>query len=351
MAMNLRRKLLMALALVLCSGSPVLAQGYETREFADGARWFVFDGEVPSAIFVPSNAAPQCHELGEVMLAFADRDQLLDEELIETAAVAGMEAYQELCQSLGGRPSSARRVIGYLPSETEPDGQGRIATGDQVLTGNVTSMGAAAGTYRFMPRRNRVVEAARNTEREAQAAVRQAEREREVAQRAEERQRAQEERGAEIAALRETMERHLAESVGLAEPTGVFGRLTGDDAASLTGIWSASQADCAKEKVIFFDQDGRGVVEWWRSHDRYGFLPWLSGHWELRQDMLVLDFQRNVEWSFLSGEVEDKAINETMQLVLADIDGDDLRLETPGERAPGLALLGAPEKLFVRCAS
>jgi len=349
--MSLRRRLLTVLALVLWSGGPSLAQAYETREFAGGARWFVFAGEVPSAIYVPPNTAPQCHELGEILMAFTDRDQLLDERLIENAAAAGMEAYRGLCQSLGGRASSARRVIGYLPSEAEPDDQGRIATGHQVLNGNVTSMGAAAGTYRFMPRRNRMADAARNSEREAQAAALRAEREREAAQRTEERQRAQEEHEAEIAALRENMDKHLAESLGLAGPAGLFDRLAGGDAASLTGTWSASQADCAKEKVIFFDQDGRGVVEWWRSHDRYGFLPWLSGHWELRQDTLVLGFQRKVEWSFLAGEVEDKAINETMQLVLADVDGDDLRLATPGERAPGLVLLGAPEKLFVRCAN
>jgi hypothetical protein len=339
------------LALVLWSGGAALAQGFETREFAGGARWFVFDGEVPSAIYVPPSARPQCHELGEIVLAFADRDQLLDESVVEMTALAGMEAYQGLCRSLGGRASSARRVIGFLPSEARPDDQGRIATEDQVLTGNVTALGAAAGTYRFMPRRNRVVDAVRNAERDRQAAAHQAEREREAAEREEERRRSQEEREAEIAALRKDLDQHLAESLSLAEPAGLFGRLTGGDAASLTGVWSASQADCAKEMAIFFDRDGRGVVEWWRSHDTYGFLPWLSGRWELRQDMLVLALERKVEWSFLSGEIEDDAINETVQLKLAGVSGDDLRLATPGERAPGLVLLGAPEKLFVRCAN
>ncbi|RCK45961.1 hypothetical protein TH25_17100 [Thalassospira profundimaris] len=340
---------LAVLSFAACSiANAATAVEYEVRAFDGGPAWFVYDEPVDVALHVLNPGDPKCHELGEIVLLFENRDQLRDDALIETAALTGMNHYAELCRSLGANPSNQRKVAGIIVGNGAPDAQGRVMGDARVLDAMVSSF---TGAYQLRIRRNTVAAggaddaaAAIIADRDARLAAAKAERE------AADRARANE-RAAEIAEIRATYNAALAESVAQAQPAGLIGRVTGGDRAALTGVWSASQSDCANESVILFERDGAGTVEWWRaSNQDVGLLPWRTGRWELRDGTVIMSFNHRVEYDRFRQDLQSGVINETVQFDLKDVDGSELRLAaTSGGFSPEALFLGGAEKLFVRC--
>lgn len=152
-----------------------------------------------------------------------------------------------------------------------------------------------------------------------------------------------------VAELRAKLDRRLAAVQSLAGPALTFKTKAKHKGDSLIGVWSGSQEDCRKEKVIFFDFQARKSVEWWRSVDAVGLMPWRSGEWEVREDRVLLKFQRKAEWLPETGSFEEEPFEMDLQLVLAAIAEEQLTLATPEEDDSDFLLLGAPEKRFVRC--
>ena len=338
----------LALAMLSFAVSEAAAADYKVRTFDGGPAWFVYDEPVDVALHVLKPDNPKCHEVGEIVLLFESRDQLRDEALIETAALTGMNHYAELCRSLGANPSNQRKVAGIVVGDDAPDAQGRVMGDARVLDAMVSS---PTGTYQLWVRRNTVAAedgddatTAITADRDALLAAAQAERE--AADRAR-----QEARAAEIAEIRATYDAALAESVAHAQPAGLIGRVTGGDRAALTGIWSASQAHCANERVILFERDGSGTVEWWRAaNEDIGLLPWRTGRWELRDGTVIMSFNHHVEFSRATQRIRSGAIDETVQFELEGVNGSELRLAaTGGGFSPEALFLGGAEKLFVRC--
>lgn len=325
------------------------AAEYSVRSFDGGPAWFVYDEPVDVALHVMKPDDPKCHEIGEVVLLFESRDQLRDEALIETAALTGMARYAELCRTLGANPSSQRKVAGIVVGDGAPDGQGRLTGDARILDAIVSSL---TGDYRLTVRRNTVATAGSSNDasaaiiadRDARLAAAQAEREAADQARADK-------RVTEIADIRATYDAALAESVAYAQPPGLIGRVAGGDRAALTGVWSASQADCANERVILFERDGRGTVEWWRAaNEDIGLLPWRTGQWELRDGTVIMSFNHRVEFSRATRRIRSGAINETVQFELEGVDGSELRLAaTGGGFSPEALFLGGAQKLFIRC--
>jgi len=340
---------LAALSFAACGiANAATAAEYEVRAFDGGPAWFVYDAPIDVALHVLNPDDPKCHELGEIVLLFESRDQLRDDILIETAALTGMNHYAELCRSLGANPSNQRKVAGIIVGDGAPDAQGRVMGDARVLDAMVSLF---TGAYQLRVRRNTVAAAGPDdataaiiADRDERLAAAQAERE------AADRARANE-RAAEIAEIRATYNAALAESVAKAQPAGLIGRVTGGDRAALTGVWSASQADCVKERVILFENDGASTVEWWRaSHEDIGLLPWRTGRWELRDGTVIMSFDHRVEYDRFRQDLQSGAINETVQFDLKDVDGSELRLAaTSGGFSPEALFLGGAEKLFVRC--
>lgn len=347
------RSALQGLAALLFAASGVTnvatAAEYEVRAFEGGPAWFVYDEPVDVALHVLKPDNPKCHELGEIVLLFENRDQLRNDALIETAALTGMNHYAELCRSLGANPSNQRKVAGIIVGNGMPDAQGRVMGDARVLDAIVSSF---TGAYQLRVRRNTVAAAggaddataAIIAERDQRLATAQAKRE------AADRARA-DERAAEITETRATYNVALAESVAKAQPPGLIERVTGGDRAALTGVWSASQSDCANERVILFERDGVGTVEWWRaSNEDVGLLPWRTGRWELRDGTVIMSFNHRVEYDRFRQELQSGVINETVQFDLKDVDGSELRLAaTSGGFSPEALFLGGVEKLFIRC--
>jgi|GEM_PF-2019771 len=341
---------LAVLSFAACSiANAAAAAEYEVRPFNGGSAWFVYDEPVDVALHVLNPGDPKCHEVGEIVLLFENRDQLRDDVLIETAALTGMTHYAELCRSLGANPSNQRKVAGIIVGDGATDAQGRVMGDARVLDAMVSSF---TGAYQLRVRRNTVAagggaddaNAAIIADRDERLAAAQAKRE------AADRARAKE-RAVEIAEIRATYSAALAESLAKAQPAGLIGRVTGGDRAALTGVWSASQSDCANERVILFERDGAGTVEWWRaSHQHVGLLPWRTGRWELRDGTVIMSFDHRVEYDRFRHDLQSGAINETVQFDLKDVDGSELRLAaTSGGFSPEALFLGGAEKLFVRC--
>ena len=342
---------LAALSFAACGSANVAtAAEYEIRAFDGGPAWFVYDEPIDVALHVLNPGDPKCHELGEIVLLFENRDQLRNDTLIESAALTGMTHYAELCRSLGATPSNQRKVAGIIVGDGAPDTQGRVMGDVRVLDAVVSSF---TGAYQLRVRRNTVAAAAGGADdtaaaitadRDARLAAAQAERE------AADRVRA-DKRAAEIAEVRATYDVALAESVAKAQPAGLIGRVSGGDRAALTGVWSASQSDCANERVILFERDGDGTIEWWRAANQdVGLLPWRTGRWELRDGTVIMSFDHRVEYDGFRRDFRNDVINETVQFDLEGVDASELRLAaTTGGFSPEALLLGGAEKLFVRC--
>ena len=259
-----------------------------------------------------------------------------------------MNRYAELCRSLGANPSNQRKVAGLTVDTGVPDRQGRIMGDARVLDAMVSSL---TGEYQLAVRRNAVAagnrssaSAATATERDQKLAAQQAER------KAADRARA-EQRSGKIAEIRATYDAALRDSEANAHAPGLVGRLMGGDRAALTGVWSSSQAECASERLILFELDGTGTVEWWRASDgTAGLLPWRTGRWELRDGTVIMSFDHRVEYDDFLGRLRDGAIDETVQFELKSVKGSELRLAATGGGISSEALfLGGAEKLFVRC--
>ena len=337
-----------AFSFAACSiASTAMAADYEVRQFEGGPAWFVFNETVDVALHVLRPDNPKCHEIGEIILLFESPDQLRDAALIESAALKGMTRYAELCRSLGANPSNQRKVAGLVIGAAAPDAQGRVMGDTRVLDAMVSSL---TGNYQFRVRRNAVtagdgasaaIIAARNRELAAQQA------EGESADRA-----GKEARAIQIAEIRATYDAALRESEANARAPGLVGRLTGGERAALTGVWSGSQAECASERVILFELEGTGTVEWWRASDKdIGLLPWRTGRWELRNGTVIMNFNHRVEYDRLLTKIRDGAIDETVQFELRSVDTSALRLAaTGGGFTPEALFLGGAEKLFVQCA-
>lgn len=178
------------------------------------------------------------------------------------------------------------------------------------------------GNYQVRVRRNAV--AAEGRDDPAAAII--AERDRKLATQQAEReptnQAREKERAADIAEIRATYDAALRESEANVRAPGLLGRLTGGNRAALTGIWSGSEAECASERLILFEHDGTGTVEWWRASDaNIGLLPWRSGRWELRNDTVIMSLDHRVEYDDFLGRLRAGAIDETVQFELEERQG------------------------------
>uniref|UniRef100_A0A2A4YZV4 Uncharacterized protein n=1 Tax=OCS116 cluster bacterium TaxID=2030921 RepID=A0A2A4YZV4_9PROT len=99
---------------------------------------------------------------------------------------------------------------------------------------------------------------------------------------------------------------------------------------------------------MLIDNDGSGIVEWWRDTRNYGLLPWRSGSLVLKSEIITMTFNHRTEFTFIKG-FEDTIMNEIVQLVLNSISSNELHLASPGGNSKGLKLLEADEKLFIWC--
>ncbi len=305
----------------------------DIRQFDAGPGWLVYDEPVDVVLHVLNPSKPKCHEIGEIILLFDTRDQLGDEMLIRQAALTGMNRYAELCRSLGAEPSRQRTVVGIIAGQAEPDKRGRVIGDGRVLEAVVSSL---TGTYEVRVRHNAVADIKPSAATSIAAATKKAP----VS-------------GSAIAVgeHRKKYDAMLEASSAKAPAPGVIGGLTGGNRALLTGVWSGSPKDCAKERIIFFEGNGTGTVEWWRSpNEKIGLLPWRTGKWELHENTLVASFDHRVKYDQLRRKLLEGAINETVQFGLKDVSRTDLWLAAIGGGfSSGKLFLGGAEKLFVRC--
>lgn len=318
-------------ASILATGfsGPALAADYEVRNFEGGPGWFVYDEPVDVALRILHPVEPKCHEVTEMILLFETADQLRHDALIEEAALTGMNHYAALCRSLGVNPSNQLKVSGVVVGADEANAQGFVMGDARVLDAMV---GSSTGKYQLRVSRNAVAGGtAAATPNTAHKPA--------------------DDQAAQIAEIRTNYDTALKESEAKAGDPGLLGRLTGGQRAALTGVWSASQAECAKERVILFENSGTGTVEWWRaSNEKVGLLPWRTGQWELRDGTIIMSFDHRVEYDDFLDQLRDGAIEETVQFELRNIDGSELRLAATGGGISSEALFfGGAEKLFVRC--
>jgi len=308
---------------------PALAADFEVRTFGGGPGWFVYDEPVDVALRFLHPAGPKCHEVTEMILLFETADQLRDDALIEEAALTGMNHYAALCRSLGVNPSNQLKISGVVIGAGEANAQGFVMGDARVLDAMV---GSSTGKYQLRVSRNAVAGGtAAATPNTAHKPA--------------------DDQAAQIAEIRTNYDAALKESEAKAGDPGLIGRLTGGKRAALTGVWSVSQTECAKERVILFENSGTGTVEWWRaSDDKVGLLPWRTGRWELRDGTVIMSFNHRVEYDDFLGRLRDSAIDETVQFELKSVSGSELRLAATGGGISSEALfLGGAEKLFVRC--
>ena len=336
------RFILCALLIAITSVSyPAFAAEYEVRKFDQG-QWFIYKGDVNTALLVQTTNEPQCYQIADVLILLETREQALDQELLQIAAREGLANYHAFCAGKNQQASKARSIVAFVAKDVVADSFGRVIGENALVSGRIaTNASPENGVLEI--RVNRVAAGQSDSDGQQSSVV------------ADLRRKADEERAAKAAedqarvdAIRVRFEPRYNESRGAAKSAGFFAGLTGGDRAKLTGAWSASAAQCEQDVLLLIDNGGQGRVEWWREFRSYGLLPWRSGSWDLQSGTVTMVFDHRTEFTFIKG-FEDASMNETVQIDLKSVSSGELRLASPGPNSPALKLLGADEKLFRRC--
>lgn len=319
------------------------AANYETRMVGQG-QWLIYEGEPQTALLATTTGEPQCYQFADVLILLKNRDQASDQALLQSAARRGFTNYHAFCAEKGQQASNTRNVVVFLEGEAQPDNLGRITSASALASGVIRTTGDPSEAV-LQLQNNKVAAAASQSEAAQQASDARTDLERQQAGAQATREA---EAQAEVDAVRAKYATQFASSRSMAKPSSMMDSFIGRKQAKLTGAWSASQAQCDQDILMMIDNGGAGRVEWWRDTKSYGMLPWRTGSWSLAEDIVTFTFDHRVEFTFISG-FKDEPVNETVQLNLVSISFDNLRLASPGPNSPALSILGADEKLFVRC--
>lgn len=164
-------------------------------------------------------------------------------------------------------------------------------------------------------------------------------------------------REASLADIREIYDPMLETQMTAAEPVGFLGRMIGGPSAKMIGAWSGSSAECASNRLLFFeDANARPTVAWWTqplSLKGGGLIPSLTGQWEIREKTLVMSFdEATIVQPFTGGSVSTRETDISVRLEVVHDDGDKLMLGVPDGNltlAAAEILEGTGTKSFIRC--
>lgn len=314
----------------------VSAAEYEIEKFKQG-QWYIYDGDVKTALLVNSTSEPQCYEFADVLILLEDLSQALDMDLLQNAARNGLANYHAFCSKKNQQGSKIRNVIAFIANGSTPNNFGRIASEDVLVSGRIITTGKPVDGV--LEIRSNKVSTVQNSDSAGAKTQNKFNVERKLLILKEK---------DKLDAIRERFAHQYKQSSISLKPTGFLNGIFSGDSFKLTGAWSSSKAQCDHDVLLLIDNDGLGVVEWWRDTRNYGFLPWRSGSWNLKSNFLTLTFNHRVEFTFMNG-FEDTLMDETVQLVLKSVSSAELHLTSPGPNSKALKLLRADEKLFIRC--
>lgn len=305
-------------------------------KFKNG-QWFIYDGDVKTGLHVNSTSDPQCYQFADILIFLKDRSQALDTDLLQNAARNGLANYHAYCAKKNQQGSKVKNVIAFIADGSLPNDFGRIASEDVLVSGKIITTGNPDDGILEI-RLNKVLTVQKNDSAGAKI-----------------QNKFNEERKLKIMSEKKKLDAtraRFAHQYKLSRtsltPVSFLDGMFSSDSAKLTGAWSSSKAQCDHDVLLIIDNDSSGIVEWWHDTRNYGFLPWRSGFWNLKNDFLTMTFNHRVEFTFING-FEDTVMNETVQLVLKSILSDELHLASPGPNSKALKLLKADEKLFIRC--
>lgn len=163
----------------------------------------------------------------------------------------------------------------------------------------------------------------------------------------------------DVADVREIYDPMLEAQMTAAQPAGILGRVFGGAGAMMIGAWSDSQAECATNRLLFFeDANSKPTVAWWTqplSLRDGGLIPSLTGEWELRDQIVSMNFDEATALEpFTDGTASSRPTDIYVRLELIQKDENRLLLRLPNTNltlAAAELLDGAGEKSFVRCAN
>ena len=162
----------------------------------------------------------------------------------------------------------------------------------------------------------------------------------------------------DLADVREIYDPLLEAQMTAAQPAGILGRVFGGAGAMMIGAWSGSQAECATNRLLFFeDANSKPTVAWWTqplSLRDGGLIPSLTGEWELRDRVVSMNFDKATALEpFTGGKASSRPTDINVRLEFVQKDEDRLLLIRLPDNNLTLAaaelLDGAGEKSFVRC--
>jgi hypothetical protein len=330
----------------------VFAQG--ERQFANGTVWVPLHTKLESYM-VLERGSPRCSGGRRLMISFPDRETVSDQNAVRSAILDAVERLVEICKE-----AKSIGVDGYVASEAQPNANGEISYNQIVLRADV---GRWSGPIKIASIDNKVLaekikkenaekEAAAEEAAAAAAAAAEAELEAKLAQQKEEAEKKRQEDEARLKTQQAEIANHIAEVRALAQPqSGGLLTLFGNSAEQkLIGVWSNADGLCDKDLLVFYVQDNKRLSEFWSSAGRLRLAPVFQGEWTVDNDILQLNYTKQLKTDGLSEAVEVKEAPVGGRVRLISADQDSLTITAKGVSDPHPLFLFYPdESKLLRC--
>lgn len=353
------------------SATASVSASYTERTFPDGTIWWVFDGEVQTAVRMNSLDRESVEDFGEFVVILKDESELDNLEGLRASArdmtaflLDTCQSFETPCNVQGRENSFQRKMHVTLAEHTASLPDGRIPENQQVvkalLTWTCLTDCEAFGDLDFHidlsdPELREQMDAVKHREynQEVQTYVRSEEGQR-VLQAPQSTKRSKNDESL-LTAFSKTID-HIDST----QPQGLIQGWLASSETLMIGAWSGSTKECS-ESLMTFGQDDKGPRVFYWAFDSGIPVPVLSGVWEVSDQTVTMNFQALMTTRRIASV---QLIDVAQQLDIIDVNTDSLRLGIPGGQKPqrswaerlvgsgsilDLLMKDNTERQFVRC--
>ena len=314
----------------------------EERQFANGTVWVPLPTKIETYMIVERGLG-RCSSGRWLMISFANRDTLSDEDAAQGAVLDAVEGLSKICKEAKGI-----LVNGYIASEAQPDANGEISPDQMILSADVSRW---SGPTKIVGIRNKVLAEKEEAERAKAAAAAQAELDAKLAKQQAEDEEKRQEDDARFKAQQVEFANHIASVRALAQPhSGLLGFFGGGAEQKLVGVWSNPDGLCDRDLLVFYVQDTKRVSEFWSRAGELDLAPVFEGEWTVDNDIVQLRYTKELKMDGINKAVEVKEESVIGRVRLISADQDSLTITAKGVSDPLPLFLFYPEKTkLLRC--
>lgn len=366
--MRLNQVLGLALSALTLSATTSFSASYQAKTFPDGTVWWVFDGEVKTAVRMNSLKGESVDDFGEFIVLLDDESELDNLAGMRKSAHDMTEFLLTVCQDFetpcnvyGPENRFQRKTAVVLTDQTASSQDGRIPEDEQIVKAFLTwscyedckEFGDLDFDITFSD--NALTERmfdvkARENDRNVQAYLRSEEGQKILESDSKAAQTEDDER----------LVQAFSKAMDGAKPLGFLQSWFAGPETQVIGAWAGSTEECSESLLTLAQVDDGQTLYFW-IFDSGIPVPVLTGNWEVSENAVIMTFKAAMTTRSLTSL---QPIDVAQQLDIVSVNDDSLRLGIPGGQKPqrnwaqrllgstsvlDLLMKDSAERQFVRC--